>query len=341
MEHLLLNSRVQDFSVAVVIPAYNCEQSIDRAVQSVMDQTVPVDKIIIVDDGSSDRTVEVVRKLEQQFDCVHLIEQTNGGPAKARNTGIKSATSQWIAFLDADDAWLPNRLESQKSIIDAHPGVNWASGAFTRIKFNSLGKKVTVGESPKSPQLNGKPDGVFDALAEITNGTSVWTGCMLIKRDELIALDGFDNRFKVSEDIDLWVRLAIRNPQIGFVTTSIALYTIDQAGSLVGKNARSLDLTNFTFYERLIEIAGQSTGNTKFHLQKLLGQKIQSYTDNLLRTGRSDTATEFIKLLKSKNMPLPRLASRVLASIPNQMLKIIRSWILMRRSRKPITKNGS
>ena len=341
MEHLILNSRVQDFSVAVVIPAYNCEQSIDRAVQSVMDQTVPVDKIIIVDDGSSDRTVEVVRKLEQQFDCVHLIEQTNGGPAKARNTGIKSATSQWIAFLDADDAWLPNRLESQKNIIDAHPGVNWAGGAFTRIKFNSFGKKITVGESPKSPQLNGKPDGVFDALAEITNGTSVWTGCMLIKRDELITLQGFDNRIKGSEDIDLWVRLAIRNPQIGFVTSSIALYTIDQAGSVVGKNVRSLDLTKFTFYERLVEITEQSTGNTKFHLQKLLGRKIQDYTDGMLRTGRSDTASEFINLLKSKGMPLPKLKSRVLATIPSQILKLLRSGILMKRSYKVITSNDS
>ena len=331
MEHLLLNSRVQDFSVTVVIPAYNCEQSIDRAVQSVMDQTVPVDKIIIVDDGSSDRTVEVVRKLEQQFDCVHLIEQTNGGPAKARNTGIKSATSQWIAFLDADDAWLPNRLESQKSIIDAHPGVNWAGGAFTRIKFNSLGKKVTVGASPKSPQLNGKPDGVFDALAAITNGTSVWTGCMLIKRAELIALDGFDNRIKGSEDIDLWVRLAIRNPQIGFVTTSIALYTIDQADSVVGENARTLDMTKFVFYKRMNKFANQSDEEGKKHLNKLLRRKIQNYTNGMLRTGESATARQFIQLLKQEQLPLPAMSSRLCAYVPKQCLKIFRSLILANR----------
>ena len=317
-----------DFSVAVVMPAYNCETSIERAVNSIVSQSVPVREIVIVDDGSSDGTVDVVKKLQQTVDCIRLIEQANGGPAKARNTGIENASSQWIAFLDADDAWLPNRLERQKQLIDANPELNWASGAFTKVKMGSASAFVELHRSPFSRDLEEGQTGVFNALKEIADGTALWTGCMLIRRSELTELKGFAPQIKGSEDIDLWVRLAIRNSMLGFVTDPIALYTVDQPNSVVGVNARSLDLTKFEFYERIRSLVKQSDSPTREYLEKLLRIKIQNYTNGMLRTGESKVAKAFFKLLRERDLPLPRLRSQLISLIPESILKSIRSMIL-------------
>ena len=96
-----MNEKVIDnqFSVSVIIPAYNASKHIARAINSVLAQTCQPDRIIVVDDGSTDNTSEIVK----QFDSVKYIYQENSGVSIARNTGIEAADSNWIAFLDADD----------------------------------------------------------------------------------------------------------------------------------------------------------------------------------------------------------------------------------------------
>jgi glycosyltransferase involved in cell wall biosynthesis len=111
--------------ISAVIPAYNCEAHIARAIDSVLNQTHPADEIIIVDDGSSDDTVQAVRSYG---DKVTLIQQENAGASAARNTGIEAATGNWIAFLDADDEWLPDMLQRQTDILTQHPHLVWTTG---------------------------------------------------------------------------------------------------------------------------------------------------------------------------------------------------------------------
>lgn len=110
------NARCQ-FSLSVVIPAYNAEKFISKTLESALSQTVLADEIIVVDDGSSDGTVSVVEKFP-----VSLICQKNGGPAQARNSGILASRGEWIAFLDHDDVWHPRKTEVQLSLIEE--GVN-------------------------------------------------------------------------------------------------------------------------------------------------------------------------------------------------------------------------
>lgn len=321
------------FIVSVVIPAYNCEDTLGRAIQSIADQSVSVKEIIVVDDGSSDKTVETVRQLSKTFKKLRLIEQANGGPAKARNAGIEIAQGNWVAFLDADDAWLPNRVELQHKILERHPNLAWLSGAYTRVKPDANGQMIELGESSKSMRMKQGHDGVYDALEEMVNGTSIWTGSMLIRRKELMALGGFECEIKGSEDIDLWVRLAMLYPKIGFVTQTIARYTVDQADSIVGGNARNLDLTKFVFYKRIADLVERSDGVTKKRLEKLLGQKIQIYTNSLVRTGELDNARQFIGMLKRDGLPLPSLKSQIYTFIPKQIFNRIRSFMLARRKK--------
>jgi glycosyltransferase involved in cell wall biosynthesis len=99
--------------ITVVIPAYNAEQTIARAVESCLKQTVPPACILVVDDGSTDRTASVVGELAENYSVVEHLLQQNSGPSVARNNGVEHSRTEWVAFLDSDDEMLPDCLEKQ------------------------------------------------------------------------------------------------------------------------------------------------------------------------------------------------------------------------------------
>ena len=116
------------YSISVVIPAYNSGKYIPRAIESVLTQTLKPDEIFIVDDNSTDDTAKIVR----QFDSVRYIHQAHAGASTARNIGIEAATSEWIAFLDADDEWLPEFLHKQIELLKNNPDLVWTTANFYR-----------------------------------------------------------------------------------------------------------------------------------------------------------------------------------------------------------------
>jgi glycosyltransferase involved in cell wall biosynthesis len=134
-------------NVSVVIPTYNSAHLLDDALQSVLEQTYKDFEIIVVDDGSTDNTSEVVSKYN---DKLHYFRVDNRGPAKARNYGISKATGKYIAFLDADDKWLPTKLEKQVSMFEQNPefGMVFTENSLFDAKGiykNSLGKEKLSG----------------------------------------------------------------------------------------------------------------------------------------------------------------------------------------------------
>ena len=110
--------------VSVVIPVYNCEQYIAECIDSVLGQTYENFEIIIIDDGSSDDSVKIVSEYDN--DRIKLFRQNNSGSAVARNCGVEQASGIWIAFLDADDTWLPDKLQKQleRPFIFTHKRLN-------------------------------------------------------------------------------------------------------------------------------------------------------------------------------------------------------------------------
>ncbi len=128
-----------DFAVSVVIPAYNEAPRITRALRSVLDQTHPVNEIIVVDDGSTDDTSDVVSQFSERVIC---IRQSNQGLSAARNTGISQAKSDWVAFLDADDEWLPSHIENAKIILTANPELMWYCAAFERRREDGVSEYI-------------------------------------------------------------------------------------------------------------------------------------------------------------------------------------------------------
>lgn len=200
-------------TVSVVIPAYNAEAFIADTIQSALDQTYRDLEIIVVDDGSSDSTMARVAAFGER---VRLHQQPNGGVARARNTGVSLAKGEWIAFLDADDLWLPSKLERQLAC-------STAPMTFTdRYNIGDRGDLPEV-QSHCQPMAGGD---IFEALL---GGNFITTTSVMIRRVLFEELDGFNVTFNGTEDWDLWLRVAEQH-HIGFCPEPLTRYRLHGGG---------------------------------------------------------------------------------------------------------------
>jgi glycosyltransferase involved in cell wall biosynthesis len=201
-------------TVSVVIPAYNAAPYIADTVRSVLCQTYQDVEIIVVDDGSTDGTLA---RLEEFGDRIRVHQQANGGVARARNTGVGLSTGSWIAFLDADDLWLPNKIERQMTITDAPL-------TFTdRYNFGARGDLPEL-QSLVTPMRGGD---LFVPL--LLEGNFITSTSVMIRRALFEQLGGFYTGLNGTEDWDLWLRVAERNP-IGFCSEPLVRYRFHAAG---------------------------------------------------------------------------------------------------------------
>lgn len=185
---------------SVVIPLYNKEQYICRAVDSVLNQTYEQFELIVVDDGSTDRSAELVENIKD--DRVRVIRQDNQGEGPARNSGVLAASNHWVAFLDADDAWLPDHLREISNIINRFDKVAMVSTSC--IETNDSSKKVNI---DNNLDANIRIINYFIEAAKdigIVNSTSV-----AIKKEVFEEVGGFSN-FRAGTDLEYWARVALK-----------------------------------------------------------------------------------------------------------------------------------
>jgi glycosyltransferase involved in cell wall biosynthesis len=128
----------QTHPVSVIIPAYNAEAFLEETLQSIHQQTVQPAEIIVIDDGSTDRTAEIVQQFPHD---IRYVYQNNQGQEAAAEHGIRLATSDYVAFLDADDLWVPDKLEKQLKLLEEHPGTQIILGHLQRFWVDAEGKK--------------------------------------------------------------------------------------------------------------------------------------------------------------------------------------------------------
>jgi glycosyltransferase involved in cell wall biosynthesis len=214
-----------------VIPSYNAGRYIGRAIDSVLAQTVAADEIIVVDDGSTDNTADVVTAYGS---TIKYIRQDNAGASVARNTGIEAATSEWIAFLDADDEFLPDKLRLQIEHLRRNPDLVWTAGNFICCACRRDHRAVRVSPEKLKEMLGGKEywDDYFGAVAD---GHEAWTGTMLIRRDVLFEAGLFRRGQLRANDYDTWFRIAYLYPKIGYLVEPTAVYHLDVEGSIIRK----------------------------------------------------------------------------------------------------------
>ena len=227
--------------ITAVIPAYNNGRYIKRSIDSVLSQTRPVDEIVVVDDGSTDDTAEVVSRYG---DKVRYIRQDNAGASAARNTGIQAATGDWIAFLDGDDEWLPDKIKLQTERVGRNPDLMWTSGNYIDCLCDENRRAEHILKQKCLAHLGGKEyfDSYFDAIQLYQWGH---TDCMLIRKDVFEEVGGFRVGQLKANDIDMWLRIAYRYPAIGFSCEALAIYHLSIADSIVKKYRRAAVYTDF------------------------------------------------------------------------------------------------
>ncbi|HYE89232.1 MAG TPA: glycosyltransferase [Vicinamibacterales bacterium] len=201
-------------NVSVIIPAYNAEAYIADTVRSVLAQTYPDFEVIVVDDGSTDGTVKALEPFGNQ---VRVHHQANSGVAMARNTGVGLASGTWIAFLDADDLWLPHKLERQLAL-------STASITYTdRFNIGARGELPEV-QSEVTPMCGGD---LFVPL--MREGNFITNTSVVIRRVLFEQMGGFYTGLNGTEDWDLWIRIAERH-EIGFVPEPLVRYRFHAGG---------------------------------------------------------------------------------------------------------------
>ena len=199
--------------VSVIIPAYNAANTLRETLDSLDRQDSRDFEVILVDDGSSDGTAEMAREL---LPGGRVVSQPNGGPAAARNAGAAHAKGEWLAFLDADDVWLPWRLSTQLALAAEHPKVALWCG-------RTAGMQEEV-PKPRSRQWTEL------GLADFAVLNPVSTTTVLLRNAAFHAAGEFDERFRGPEDYDLWIRVAAA-ATIGKIEIPLSRYR-EEPGSL-------------------------------------------------------------------------------------------------------------
>jgi glycosyltransferase involved in cell wall biosynthesis len=193
-------------SVSVIIPAFNAAEHLPRALRSVLSQSLPASEILVVDDGSEDGTAGIARGFGGVVRC---IEQENAGAAAARNAGIARCSGDLVAFLDADDEWRDHHLEQAVRCLEGRPQLAWYSAAWR--KHEAGGAVRTSRPSP-----GDLVDAGFDFIDATCGGWTCYTPTVVLRRSVLAEVGGFDESLPTAEDIDLWLRIALKHPRIGY-----------------------------------------------------------------------------------------------------------------------------
>lgn len=214
----------------VIIPAYNASRVILDALQSVSKQSFSPLEIVVIDDGSTDDTPNVISRYFEEHSQVkgYLIRQENKKVAAARNQGLKAASGEWVAFLDADDVWTEKKLERVAKIIQNNPKIDLVCHDQNCVLQGKKGKKIYCGPF----------DNYLDILLK---ACCLSPSAVCVKKEKLIEIGGFNENpgYFGTEDFDLWIRLAkngckffylhevlgVRRETLGSITDNVALHT--------------------------------------------------------------------------------------------------------------------
>ena len=182
-------------NITVVIPTYNRYEFLKQALKSVYAQSYKVKEIIVIDDGSTDNTPQIV----QDFPTITYIHQANGGVSSARNLGIKNASYKWIAFLDSDDEWCDKKIEDQVAFHkqDSNILISYTDEIWIRD-----GNNVKI---PKKFRKQG-----IDAFLENISFCNIAPSSVLIHKSIFESVGVFDETLEVCEDYDLWLRIGLK-----------------------------------------------------------------------------------------------------------------------------------
>ena len=325
--------------VSVVIPAYNAAAFIRRTIDSVLRQSYRDFELIVVDDGSTDSTARVVKGYGQ---ALRYIYQENAGDGPARNTGIEAAKGQWIAFLDHDDEWLPEKLERQMALLKRNPQLRWCAANYFRA---GAGRRSPVGNTAAlERQLAGREyfDDYFTAVGR--KGCTLITLTLVIHKTVFERVGLFDSCWLLCADLDMWWRIAYEFPQIGYVPQPLGVMHLGELDVVATK--RHLAGKRGDDARRLIAkhlgLAAEHGRTPQFIpvARRILKQSLAATIYHGFKTDARTTAKQFRQILGRRWLALTYLSTvfpglttsllrsaAALARILNLDRQVTRRWI--------------
>ena len=214
---------------SVIIPAYNSAATLGRAVESVLSQTWAAHEIIVVDDGSSDDSLQIARSYGGSVQVIH---QENAGVSVARNRGVEIATGNWLAFLDADDWYYPDRLRLHAEWIGRDPGLDFLTGDYEYRDEDGTLTGTSMAAHASGQALLVRCTGTGEAVLEDREFESFVadhfgdTHTLSVPREAFLRLGGYPPGFRVCEDVHFLVRLCAVSHRVGVVCRPLGAYLV-------------------------------------------------------------------------------------------------------------------
>ncbi len=275
-------SALPQMNISVVIPTHNRAHCLARAIESALGQSLPPARVIVVDDGSDDGSGELVRA---QYPEVELLRQARGGVSSARNRGILAARTEWVALLDSDDAWLPDKLYRQAEMLRRHPD---SLLCHTDEIWIRNGRRVNPG------RRHAKPAGaIFTHCLPLC---CVSPSAVVIHRSVFEAVGLFDPTLPACEDYDLWLRIFCRYP-IELVPDKLVIKYGGHADQLSRRFA-AMDRFRVRALAGLLQ--SQVLGEREQQMtQQMLMQKCRILVHGALKRGRLAQAERYRQTLQA------------------------------------------
>lgn len=272
--------------ISVVMPVYNGVWCITRALDSVLGQTHPPHEVIVCDDGSTDGTPDLVE--DRYGDAVRVLRLPHRNASATRGVGMQQASGEWLAFIDADDTWRPDKLERQIAFIARHPEIRYVSSDGVFESADGV-----IRESWLADYFDPVEDTVGDLLPTLVERCWVLLSSMMVERRAYEEVGGLDPEIVYSHDFDLWLRLAARYPGALMADRLISYY------SSPGALSRNFEARYRDNVDLMRRIAGGQLG-TRRAIQRRAAERASSLAFDLsvicMSKGRAGEAKPYLRM---------------------------------------------
>lgn len=310
--------------ISVVIPLYNRGPYIARAINSVLSQTEQRFEIIVMDGHSTDDGPRIVNLLKDNRIFFHM--QSGSGVSSARNEGVCLSRSDFIAFLDADDEWMPDHIETLMKLRNRYPEAGAYTTAYMIKLPNSKIRSVNYYAIPERP-CEGLLQSYFKSGA--FGYPPVWTSVVGIPRHIFIKLGGFKDGVWIGEDTDLWGRIALKYP-IAFSWNGMGIYHTE-ATNRVCKRAEPIQENIFISTARDAIEAGEISPRMRADLLEYISKKQIETAFHNIRVGERRLARYNLKKCATKRLVMQKYLAIFLAYAPQRAYSLFSKLYMFRK----------
>jgi len=243
-------------TVSVIIPVYNAENYIEETLKSVFNQSYTDYEIIVVDDGSTDNTPEILNRYGDKI--IYIRQENSGGPSSPRNRGIKIAKGKYIALFDSDDLMFEKKLQSDVNILDNCPDVSLVFSNFVVLEKDGPRRSSWFDKENVKTIIDSIPKKKIDINAyrferpiyhEILNNNFIGTSTVVLRREAIFEVGLFDDSLIGIEDLDMWLRFSKAKKIFAYTTDVLSYYRYLKSG--ISRQTKNL-VSKIDFYHRLL-----------------------------------------------------------------------------------------